>query len=84
MSFASCSPSPRRALLLVCDDVVDCLADGRQRLRVLVRVVEDLEDSYHQYRRDDALRLIVNLEGETLNRFDRAKLRTIRDRLETL
>ena len=48
------------------------------------RVVEDLEDAYHQYRRDDALRLIVNMEGETLNRFDRAKLRAIRDRLETL
>ena len=54
------------------------------RLRVLGRVVDDLEAAFHRYRRDDALRLILNMEGDPLDRFDRAKLRGIRDRLESL
>jgi len=54
------------------------------RLRVLERVVDDLRAAPHPYRRDDALRLVVNMEPDRLTRTERARLHAIRDALEAL
>src|SRR5512137_241712 len=56
MRRARAQPSPGRSRLLVCDDVVDSLADGRDLLRVVVRdldaeLILELHDQLHQVER---------------------------------